>query len=205
MERNPNDTPGTSSDAGAPSGGAYDSGAGYGNAGNLTGSAGYGAGAAGAGAETTGTEGTRSFSEPTQTAGTRERLADIGSTVKEKAVSVGSTVRESVGGAKDSLADYLESGADKLRHRANTGTTGATADLAMAGAAGGTASAATDTRMAQVSDKVAGGMQATADWLRDADLEGLKTGVERQVKEHPARTLLIALGVGYLLGKSIKR
>jgi hypothetical protein len=30
-------------------------------------------------------------------------------------------------------------------------------------------------------------------------------GVERQVKEHPGRTLLVALGLGYLLGRAVRR
>ena len=59
--------------------------------------------------------------------------------------------------------------------------------------------------VSQVTDKVAGGMQATADWLRDADLDGMRSGVERQVKEHPGRTLLIAVGLGYLLGKAFRK
>jgi hypothetical protein len=59
--------------------------------------------------------------------------------------------------------------------------------------------------VAQVSDKVAGGMQATADWLREADLDGLKTGIENQVKEHPGRTLLIAAGLGYLIGRAFRK
>jgi hypothetical protein len=29
--------------------------------------------------------------------------------------------------------------------------------------------------------------------------------VERQVKDHPGRTLLVALGVGYLLGKAFRK
>jgi hypothetical protein len=48
-------------------------------------------------------------------------------------------------------------------------------------------------------------MQATADWLRDADIDNLREGVERQVKEHPGRTLLVAVGLGYLLGKAFRR
>lgn len=58
---------------------------------------------------------------------------------------------------------------------------------------------------AAVSDSLATGMQSSADWLRDADLDKLKHGVEKQVKEHPARTLLVALGAGYLLGKIFRR
>ena len=58
--------------------------------------------------------------------------------------------------------------------------------------------------MAQVNNKVASGMESTADWLRDADLNNLRTGIERQVKEHPGRTLLIAAGLGYLIGKAFR-
>jgi hypothetical protein len=58
--------------------------------------------------------------------------------------------------------------------------------------------------MAQMSGQVAGGMEKTADWLRDADLDGLRMGIEQQVKEHPGRTLLIAAGLGYLLGKALR-
>jgi hypothetical protein len=62
-----------------------------------------------------------------------------------------------------------------------------------------------DDRLAQTTNQLAGGLQASADWLRDADLDGLKMGIERQVKEHPGRTLAIAVGVGYLLGKAFRK
>ena len=61
-----------------------------------------------------------------------------------------------------------------------------------------------DSKIAQVSDKVAGGMESTAEWLRDADLDSLKAGLENQVKEHPGRTLLIAAGLGYLIGRAFR-
>jgi hypothetical protein len=59
--------------------------------------------------------------------------------------------------------------------------------------------------VSNVTDRVATGMQATADWLRDADLDSLREGVERQVKEHPGRSLLLAVGLGYLLGKAFRK
>jgi hypothetical protein len=76
-----------------------------------------------------------------------------------------------------------------------------------AGAAvGGTSTAVTqDSSLVVVTDTLASGMQSSADWLRDADLDKLKQGVEQQVKEHPARTLLVALGAGYLIGKALRR
>jgi ElaB/YqjD/DUF883 family membrane-anchored ribosome-binding protein len=117
---------------------------------------------------------------------------------REKLGEVGSTMRDRAAGAKDSLADMLESGAEKLRQRSGDGS------LAGVSATGG-ATAVADDRVTQVTTKVAGGMDATADWLRDADLDSLKASVETQVKDHPGRTLLIAAGLGYLLGKALRK
>jgi len=64
---------------------------------------------------------------------------------------------------------------------------------------------ANDSSIAAVTDTLASGMQSSAEWLRDADLDKLKSGVEKQVKEHPARSLLVALGAGYLIGKALRR
>lgn len=105
--------------------------------------------------------------------------------------------RERVGDLKSSLADKLEAGADKLGHRESATFAGATGS--------GTTTLEGDGRMTAVSDKVAGGLRNTANWLRETDMESIRTDIERQVKEHPARTLLIAAGVGYLLGKAFRR
>ena len=69
----------------------------------------------------------------------------------------------------------------------------------------GTAAIAGDQRMAEVNNRLAGGLQASADWIREADVDSMRTGIETQVKEHPGRTLLIAAGLGYLLGKAFRR
>jgi hypothetical protein len=129
--------------------------------------------------------------------GLRDRARNFIGTAGDRLADVGSSARDRVGTAKDKLADALESGAGRLRDRAHPST------LAGATAEGGSAAVA-DGRAAQVSDRVAGGMQATADWLRDADLDGLKTSIETQVKEHPGRTLLIAAGLGYLIGRAFR-
>jgi ElaB/YqjD/DUF883 family membrane-anchored ribosome-binding protein len=136
-----------------------------------------------------------------QGGGMTDRARDIAGTAQEKLADVGSSVRERAGTLKDSLADALESGADKLRARTGSDQSGQLA----AGTGGGSMALENDSRATQVTEKVAGGMTATADWLRDADLDGLKTSLETQVKEHPGRTLLIAAGLGYLLGKALRK
>jgi len=135
-----------------------------------------------------------------QAPGIRDRAKSAFGTAGEKLADVGSGAREKVGSAKDKLANALESGAERLRQR----TAGSDSGASLAGATTSGTTAMGDGRVAQVSDRVAGGMEATADWLRQADVEGLKTGIEAQVKEHPGRTLLIALGLGYLIGRAFR-
>jgi len=60
---------------------------------------------------------------------------------------------------------------------------------------------ASTARSEQTSNPIVGGVQAASEWLREADLDTLKAGIERQVREHPARSLAVAAGVGYLLGR----
>ena len=191
MERNADDLSGSAGGMGASG-----STGGYGD-GDVSGSSGFGAGASGTGSSTAGTSSSNFGSTDT---GVADRARGVAGTAKDKLAHVGSTVREQAGTAKDKLADALESGADKLRQRAGGGS------QQLAGETGTTGVAvAGDARVNQVSEKVAGGMQATADWLRDADLDSMRVGVERQVKEHPGRTLLIAVGLGYLLGKAFRK
>jgi hypothetical protein len=132
-----------------------------------------------------------------QASGLADRARGALGSAGEKLGDVGSTLRERAGGAKDSLANALEAGAEKLRARGDS-------SMAGAGAVGGAVVVADD-RMTQVTTKVAGGMESASEWLRDADLNNLKGSIEQQVKEHPGRTLLIAVGLGYLLGKALRK
>jgi hypothetical protein len=132
--------------------------------------------------------------------GMGDRARDAASTAKDRMSDVGSTVRERAGQAKNSLADALEAGAERLRNR------GGSQQLAGSTEYGDT-SVGTDGsgRVAEIGQRVAGGLQTSADWLREADIDGLREGVEKQVRDNPGRTLLIAVGLGYLLGKAFRR
>ena len=116
----------------------------------------------------------------------KDRVRDAASSVKGKASAIPSMI-----------ADGLEAGAEALRQR-KTSTSVATT-------AGSSVTVADDSSIAAVTDTLASGMQSSAEWLRDADIDKLKQGVEKQVKEHPARSLLVALGAGYLIGKALRR
>ena len=114
----------------------------------------------------------------------------------------GAQLRDRASRLKSDLADALESGAEKLRARGAGG-----GQIAGASATGGSAAMISDDRQlaGATKNQLAGGMQASADWLREADIDNLKSGVERQVKEHPGRALAVAVGLGFLLGKALRR
>lgn len=46
--------------------------------------------------------------------------------------------------------------------------------------------------------------ERTAEWLRTADVASVKAELEQQVRTKPGRALLIALGVGYVLGRLLR-
>lgn len=121
--------------------------------------------------------------------GTAEKvIADVKGSISEAE----STIQERAGQLKGSIADKLESGAESLRSRsASTGGL----DNAVA---------ATKDKVAGAGDRIATGMEQTAGWLRGADMASMQRGLEKQVKDNPARTLLIAAGVGWLLGRAFK-
>lgn len=131
--------------------------------------------------------------EPRNDSSGFEQPASDQSGVGSRVKSVASTVRQKASTLPALIADGLEAGANALRQN----------KLATATDTGSVASG--DSSVTAVTDTLATGMQSSADWIRDADLDKLKTGVEKQVKEHPARSLLVALGAGYLIGKAFRR
>jgi hypothetical protein len=129
--------------------------------------------------------------ESTESTGT-----DIDRGIGSRVKSVASSVKEKASGIPAMLADGLQAGAEALRQRR---------PATEASAPGSSVAVTSDPTIVAVTDTLASGMQSSADWLRDADIDKLKEGVEKQVKEHPARSLLVALGAGYLIGKALRR
>ena len=177
MERNADDMFGATGNQGSTTGGSSSLGSGG------TGTSGESASAADLNysADTSITGGTTGQTSKTDQA--KATVQDKFGQVKEKARELQST-----------LADRLDAGAEKLRQRKQNATLAGAADA-------GTVGVTAVDRPADVQDSVARGMQKSADWLRNGDL---KADIERQVRENPGRTLLIALGLGYVLGKAFR-
>lgn len=205
MERDPNDGFGTNQgDASSRQDGYNFSPGGNGGIGNSDPGPGAGAGgldAAGAGAlGSSGYTGSQSFGSESGTAGeqgqrTRDQAKEKLDQAKEQFGKGKDKAVEMKSSLESTLAQKLETGAQKLRSRSAS-----TGGAAYAGVDGATAGASE--QVDRYGASLATGMERTADWLRDGDL---KATVEQQVRQSPGRTLLIALGVGYLIGKAVKR
>ncbi|MDQ6885729.1 MAG: hypothetical protein M3068_00405 [Gemmatimonadota bacterium] len=113
----------------------------------------------------------------------------VASNVADQARDRAGQVKEKASQLKATLADKMTAGADRLRQAGGSADpqTGAVANADV---------------KAKVATTVAEGMDNTAEWLRSADLDSIRTGIEGQVKNNPGRTLLIAAGIGYVLGKA---
>jgi hypothetical protein len=93
---------------------------------------------------------------------------------------------------KATLADKLDQGAQSLRQQGGA--------QQFAGANGATAG---NEALNRYATPAAAAMEKTAEFLRgEGDLKG---AIEEQVRTNPGRTLLIAVGLGYVLGKAIRR
>ena len=161
---------------------------GQGNIGGTTGAGDFGGSNVGSAA------GSQGFADSTVGGGTGSTAtSDRIQNAKNVASDKLNAVKEKAGNLSSTLADRLEAGAEKLRQRNQANQ--------LAGVDGGTVGA--NDQMSALTNRLAGGLQGTADALRNpADLKG---SIETQVRENPARTLLIAVGVGYLLGKAFKK
>ena len=110
---------------------------------------------------------------------------------------IGKTFKASTGSA--TLADKLEQGAEKLRQSAQGGSGSPYAPST--GIGGAAALSGDNAQMGQLGTRAADALQGTANFLREGDI---KASIEEQVRTNPARTLLVALGVGYVLGKALR-
>jgi ElaB/YqjD/DUF883 family membrane-anchored ribosome-binding protein len=114
---------------------------------------------------------------------------DVQRVASEKAAEVRDRVEKGVDRSLDRAADRLE-GASRSLHE--------TADRNLAGAGGvrGTAG--------RWAHEVADAGESAADYLRNTEVHEVTNSLERQVRERPLQTLLIAAAAGWLVGKILR-
>jgi ElaB/YqjD/DUF883 family membrane-anchored ribosome-binding protein len=116
---------------------------------------------------------------------------DLQDRISEKASRAADTIRGKTGNMQAELADLLESSARVIRSRG-------TAASESAGVVVGDAAAE---RLVQSGEATAEVLERSAMWLRENDLSDIEARVTTELQEHPARTLLVAAGIGFLLSR----
>ena len=131
-------------------------------------------------------------------------------------------------GKKDQAQDKLNQAGDKgnqaldsaksaLSHTgeaisAAAGAAGSTIDRGVAVAGTGVASAADTVRkygpqsgmMGQATEAVASGIEHAGHYFEDKGLSGMTSDLGNMIKSHPIPAVLIAVGMGYLLGRALR-
>ena len=59
--------------------------------------------------------------------------------------------------------------------------------------------------MADAADATADTLERTGNYLREQDLSDIRSDLEGLIRRHPFESLLVGLGVGYLLARSMRR
>jgi ElaB/YqjD/DUF883 family membrane-anchored ribosome-binding protein len=119
-----------------------------------------------------------SFSSPTESVGDRAaRLVDQAKTAGRAAV-------DSIDDKREAAAETLSSTAAKLHAKASEYSEG---------------------HIQGAAHKTADSLEATADFMRNHPLSRVKDDVESFAKRNPGAALLMAAGIGFLLGRSLTR
>jgi len=59
-------------------------------------------------------------------------------------------------------------------------------------------------RVDPVAQRLGSGLESAAGYVRSHDVDAMRIDVESEVRENPVRSLLVAAGVGFLLGRLIR-
>ena len=116
-------------------------------------------------------------------AGLGGQLSSATARVKEKAAELGETATDTLDGQRDTAASGLASAASAIHARADQLPGGETVS--------GLAHSAADK------------LTSTADYVRQNDVKRMLADVEQIVKKNPGPSLLVAVAVGFLVGRAL--
>jgi methyl-accepting chemotaxis protein len=119
----------------------------------------------------------------------RDKAADLadqaqraGAQVADQAQKVGSQVADKADAATTTVGEKMTDVAQTIREKApNSGP------------------------VADAADTAAQTLERAGSYLRDQDLSDIRADLENIIRQHPIESLLIGLGVGYLLARSMRR
>jgi len=112
----------------------------------------------------------------------RDRVEDVASDVRDRAQQVGSQVADRADAATSTVGEKMSDVAQTIREKAPT--SGPVADAA---------------------DTAAHTLERAGTYLQQQDLNDMRADLEGIIRRHPIESLLVGLGVGYLLARSMRR
>lgn len=115
----------------------------------------------------------------------KSRASGLTSMVKEKAAEMGTTVSDTLNRQRESAAGGLDRVASSLHENAGSIPGGQ--------------------KVSRVAHGIAGGMESTANYLREHDFKAMGDDVVAVARRHPAQALLSALLLGFFLGRAARR
>ncbi len=122
---------------------------------------------------------------------------DMAEEAARQAEAARSRAREAIGQASE------QGGNTQLNERLNQGIR--TASRQMGSLAQQVRQRAPEGQAGEVAQATAGVLDRGADYLQGADIESLQSDLERMIRRSPLQALAIGVGVGFLIGRTLKR
>jgi ElaB/YqjD/DUF883 family membrane-anchored ribosome-binding protein len=111
-----------------------------------------------------------------------EKISDTAGQVKQKVSDLSRTASDKIDEKRGAAAGGIEQVASALHERADSLPGGE--------------------KVASFAHSTADKLSSTADYVREHDLNRMIEDVETVVKNHPGRSLLVAAGIGFLVGRA---
>jgi hypothetical protein len=112
----------------------------------------------------------------------RDKAQDVASDVKDRAQEIGTQVADRADAATTTVGEKITDVAQTIRERAPaTGT------------------------VANAADTAAETLERAGTYLQQQDLTDMRGDLENLIRRYPMQSLLIGLGIGYLLARSTRR
>lgn len=114
----------------------------------------------------------------------KDKVSDAASTAKQKVTDAGRQTADKIDEKRGPAADALESAASTLHEKAEDLPGGET--------------------VKSVAHSAAEKLESTAGYIREHDVRAMLTDVEDIVKRNPGPSLLIAVAIGFLIGRAFR-
>ena len=114
----------------------------------------------------------------------KNTVSETAERAQEKLKGIGRSVEDTIDENREPAADKLQGVASSLHEKA--------------------ASLRSRDRVADFADSAAHKVEATAQYVRDHDVQDMVADMENLIRRHPGQSLMAAAAVGFLLGRTFR-